>query len=1010
MGNTPGGEAAAADGAAADEPVEGTYATKNAGGGGRRGRGSSESPRAPTYEAAKPRREQPNWRTPRGARSGDVPRWLAKDDDGGGGNRRRRRDGDRRPEPEEPRRGDRGRATAGDDARAAARRAERAEAARARAPERRRAGRRPRDEAPPYAEPPTPVEPPTADEDRASAAAPSPTEDGSYAAAPSPTEDATAQLSETMAVLFELLPFYNQGNRGTDGVVRRAIGTMTPEDCRTVDGEGSTALIVCAQYGHDDLADLLLRRGAEVNAVSAAGVTALAYACGSEAFSEPMIRLLLSREADANVAELHYGCCALHYLAATGDARLCGLLVEHGADAAAVDWAVAKAREEVGDKARKLEAELEKTVAALGACEFEKKALLRKLDDQAGDVGALRRREEEAARDVERAKASAADSLDAERRRVRDLEAARDARDAKIAELEAAVASARDEKTQFVSNMRRLKEAGASRETMFKQAAEQQEREDQERRAALEAQAARDRDARDAERAEEQERHRDADASTARATPSSSGAPRTRARPTRPRGAARERAARDAEACAAARARADDADRARASAEQHVRDVDAEIRHAAVVEKRNDQLDRDLVKEVKRRKELHNTLEDMKGRIRVYLRVRPLSTKETDAGAEPACGRAGATGVTVKRADRKPPQDKQHFEFDRVFAGDAEENSQQTVFADVKSLVLSCVDGFNVCIFAYGQSGSGKTFTMAGAASIREAIDVETWNLAPLAGIIPRSAVEVFRMLEERSALAAYEVELSMYELYRDSLRDLFAAPVRKGAKPVALNVKLAQFSDSGLVQVEGGVTRRVQSLPDLVAALEAGLEGRSVAHTELNAESSRSHLIVTLVLKSTNHRSGHVVCGKLTLVDLAGSERVEKSGVAGDKLKEAMSINKSLSAIGDVINALSSGQKHVPYRNHPLTMLMSDSIGGSAKTLMFVNASPADTHVSETVSSLTFGSRCKRVKNASNANGEMASQLKDLKAELDRMKQSGATRAKKAHAPGDVRRPGGNR
>lgn len=265
-------------------------------------------------------------------------------------------------------------------------------------------------------------------------------------------------------------------------------------------------------------------------------------------------------------------------------------------------------------------------------------------------------------------------------------------------------------------------------------------------------------------------------------------------------------------------------------------------------------------------------------------------------------------------------------------------------------------------------------------------------------------------MLEERSALAAYEVELSMYELYRDSLRDLFAAPVRKGAKPVALNVKLAQFSDSGLVQVEGGVTRRVQSLPDLVAALEAGLEGRSVAHTELNAESSRSHLIVTLVLKSTNHRSGHVVCGKLTLVDLAGSERVEKSGVAGDKLKEAMSINKSLSAIGDVINALSSGQKHVPYRNHPLTMLMSDSIGGSAKTLMFVNASPADTHVSETVSSLTFGSRCKRVKNASNANGEMASQLKDLKAELDRMKQSGATRAKKAHAPGDVRRPGGNR
>ena len=236
--------------------------------------------------------------------------------------------------------------------------------------------------------------------------------------------------------------------------------------------------------------------------------------------------------------------------------------------------------------------------------------------------------------------------------------------------------------------------------------------------------------------------------------------------------------------------------------------------------------------------------------------------------------------------------------------------------------------------------------------------------------------------------------------------RDLFAPPLKKGAKAAPLNVKLAQFSDSGLVKVDGGVSRRVDSLAALVDALEAGVEGRSVAHTELNAESSRSHLIVSLVLKSVNHRSGAVTRGKLTLVDLAGSERVEKSGVAGDKLKEAMSINKSLSAIGDVINALSSGQKHVPYRNHPLTMLMSDSIGGSAKTLMFVNASPADTHVSETVSSLTFGSRCKQVKNASNANGEMASQLKDLKAELDRMRQSGATRAKKADAPGGLRRP----
>ena len=121
----------------------------------------------------------------------------------------------------------------------------------------------------------------------------------------------------------------------------------------------------------------------------------------------------------------------------------------------------------------------------------------------------------------------------------------------------------------------------------------------------------------------------------------------------------------------------------------------------------NAQLDRDLVREVKRRKDLHNALEDLKGRIRVYLRVRPMNDKEKTAH-EVCCERSGQTGVVVKRPDRKPPQDRQHFEFDlRVFAGEA---AQDAVFADVKALVLSCVDGFNVCIFAYGQSGSGKTY------------------------------------------------------------------------------------------------------------------------------------------------------------------------------------------------------------------------------------------------------------------------------------------------------------
>jgi hypothetical protein len=132
-----------------------------------------------------------------------------------------------------------------------------------------------------------------------------------------------------------------------------------------------------------------------------------------------------------------------------------------------------------------------------------------------------------------------------------------------------------------------------------------------------------------------------------------------------------------------------------------------------------------------------------------------------------------------------------------------------------------------------------------------------------------------------------------------------------------------------------------------------------------MNAESSRSHLVCSLVVNIFSTNSGKKTTGKLTLVDLAGSERVDKSGATGDAFKEAQSINKSLSALGDVIAALTSDSTHIPYRNHTLTMLMSDSIGGNAKTLMFVNTSPADYNSSETASSLAFGNRCKDITNA---------------------------------------------
>eukprot|EP00613_Pedinella_sp_CCMP2098_P013245 CAMPEP_0171758202 /NCGR_PEP_ID=MMETSP0991-20121206/46139_1 /TAXON_ID=483369 /ORGANISM="non described non described, Strain CCMP2098" /LENGTH=185 /DNA_ID=CAMNT_0012360867 /DNA_START=1 /DNA_END=558 /DNA_ORIENTATION=+ len=169
-----------------------------------------------------------------------------------------------------------------------------------------------------------------------------------------------------------------------------------------------------------------------------------------------------------------------------------------------------------------------------------------------------------------------------------------------------------------------------------------------------------------------------------------------------------------------------------------------------------------------------------------------------------------------------------------------------------------------------------------------------------------------------------------------------------------------------------------------------------------MNAESSRSHLVMMMVVRSTNRRSGETVFGKLTLVDLAGSERVDKSGAEGQRLKEAASINKSLSAIGDVVSALTTNNKHIPYRSHALTTLMSDSIGGSAKTVMVVCCSPADYNTKESLSALSFAKRCKNVKNTASP-AQAAAQVQALKAELDRLKKTNTAKGK---APDQAHRP----
>merc|ERR1719361_2612170 len=180
---------------------------------------------------------------------------------------------------------------------------------------------------------------------------------------------------------------------------------------------------------------------------------------------------------------------------------------------------------------------------------------------------------------------------------------------------------------------------------------------------------------------------------------------------------------------------------------------------------------------------------------------------------------------------------------------------------------------------------------------------------------------------------------------------------------------------------VDGVTELQISSPEELKSALMEGEKKRHVAATKMNAASSRSHLLLSIIVESTSKETEQVTYGKITLCDLAGSERPKKSEVSGDALKEAIEINKSLSALGDMIEALTKGNKSVPYRNHKLTMLMQDSIGGSAKTLMFVNCSPASSNSEETQMSLKWAARARQVTNdvKKNADSKEVARLKQV-------------------------------
>ncbi|XP_074616503.1 kinesin-like protein KIF15 isoform X3 [Acropora palmata] len=363
--------------------------------------------------------------------------------------------------------------------------------------------------------------------------------------------------------------------------------------------------------------------------------------------------------------------------------------------------------------------------------------------------------------------------------------------------------------------------------------------------------------------------------------------------------------------------------------------------------------------------------------IRVYVRVRPPSKHlETDVDRTPCLEvTSGNTVVLYSKPDAK------NFSFDHV----ADINTtQEEVFGAVgKKIVEGCVTGYNGTIFAYGQTGSGKTFTMLGPAEGEE----ESFT-HQLRGVIPRAFEYLFSLINREQEKHGDHVEFlcrcSFLEIYNEQIFDLL--------DPASIGLSLREDIKKG-VFVDGLLERDVGSARDAYRVLNSGWLNRRVASTSMNRESSRSHAVFTVTLESKERKAGmaSIKVSRLHLVDLAGSERQKDTHAEGVRLKEASSINKSLSALGNVIMALvditHGKNRHVHYRDSKLTFLLRDSLGGNAKTYLIANVHPSAKCFGETLSTLNFAKRAKMIKNKAVVNEDATGSITALQAEIRRLR-----------------------
>jgi kinesin family member 3B len=296
-------------------------------------------------------------------------------------------------------------------------------------------------------------------------------------------------------------------------------------------------------------------------------------------------------------------------------------------------------------------------------------------------------------------------------------------------------------------------------------------------------------------------------------------------------------------------------------------------------------------------------------------------------------------------------------------------------------IVDSVIDGYNGTIFAYGQTGAGKTHTMEGKADDPKQ-----------RGIMPNSFKHIFDRIDRtEQSERRFLVRASYLEIYNEEIRDLL------GADPTN-RLELKENVDSG-VYVKDLTSIVVRSAGEIDAVLQAGKKNRVTGATLMNAQSSRSHAIFTVTVETQAvgpDGKEHIRVGKLNMVDLAGSERQSKTGATGQRLKEATKINLSLSALGNVIAALiDSRSTHVPYRDSKLTRLLQDSLGGNTKTVMIANCGPADYNYDETLSTLRYADRAKRIKNKPKINEDPKdAMLREFQEEIERLRRELAEKA----------------